>query len=106
MESNEAVENAYRQHALGKGYILWCGESRHTHTGGLRKYSKKSGRKVVVFGCDRGKCFYVKALKSQPGSARIEAPKRELELRRILYPACVWGIIFSCVHLFSLSPHY
>ncbi|KAN0067115.1 hypothetical protein V8E54_014762 [Elaphomyces granulatus] len=37
-ESHEAVENAYRQHALGKGYGVV-----KVDTGGLKKYSKKSG---------------------------------------------------------------
>jgi len=60
-ESHEAVENAYRQHALGKGYGVV-----KVDTGGLKKYSKKSGRKVV-FGCDRwGKYDASKALKVNP----------------------------------------
>jgi hypothetical protein len=45
-ESYEAVENAYRQHALDKGYGVV-----KVDTCGLKKHSKKSGRKVV-FGCD------------------------------------------------------
>ena len=60
-ESYEAVENAYRQHALGKGYGVV-----KVDTGGLKKYSKTSGRKVV-FGCDRwGKYDPSKALKVNP----------------------------------------
>jgi len=60
-EWHEAVENAYRQHALGKGYGVV-----KVDTGGLKKYSKKSGRKVV-FGCDRwGKYDASKALKVNP----------------------------------------
>ena len=60
-ESYEVVENAYRQHALGKGYSVV-----KVDTGGLKKYSKKSGRKVV-FGGDRwGKYDASKALKVNP----------------------------------------
>ncbi|KAN0080595.1 hypothetical protein V8E54_003799 [Elaphomyces granulatus] len=60
-ESHEAVENAYRQHALGKGYGVV-----KVDTGGLKKYSKKRGRKVV-FGCDRwGKYDPSKALRVNP----------------------------------------
>jgi len=50
-----------RQHALGKGYGVV-----KVDTGGLKKNSKKSGRKVV-FGCDRwGKYDASKALKVNP----------------------------------------
>ena len=60
-ESHEAVENAYRQHARGKGYSVV-----KVDTGGLKKYSKKTGRKVV-FGCDRwGKHDPSKTLKVNP----------------------------------------
>jgi len=37
-EWHEAVENAYWQHALGKGYGMV-----KVDTGGFKKYSKKSG---------------------------------------------------------------
>jgi hypothetical protein len=60
-ESHEAVENAYQQHALDKGYGVV-----KVDTGGLKKYSKKKGRKVV-FGCDRwGKYDPSKAVKANP----------------------------------------
>jgi hypothetical protein len=61
-ESYEVVENAYRQHALGKGHGVV-----KVDTGGLKKYSKKSGRKVV-FGCDDrwGKYDVSKVLKINP----------------------------------------
>ena len=50
---------SYRQHAL-KGYSVV-----KVDTGGFKKYSKKSGRKVV-FGCQWGKYDAFKALKVNP----------------------------------------
>jgi hypothetical protein len=76
-ESYEAVENAYRQHALGKGYSVV-----KVDTGGLKKYSEKSGRKVV-FGGDRwGKYDASKALKVKPEVH--ESKNRSAERERAL----------------------
>ena len=96
MESHEAVENAYRQHALGKGYVLWCDESRHRRAQKVQQKERYDRKVVVVFGCDRwGKYDASKALKVNAGSARIEAPKfkgNELKEVQLPIPHCCYSI--------------
>jgi len=67
-DAYEDVETAYRQHSLGKGYGIV-----KVDTGGLKKYNKKSGRKVV-YGCDRWGIN--KPDKSTKGNADIHKSKR------------------------------
>ena len=57
--SYEAVENAYRQHALGKGYSVV-----KVDTGGLKKYSKRAVGRWCLVGIDGANTMLLKLSKS------------------------------------------